>query len=74
MVILAKNKHGYHNLAKMASIASTEGFYYVPRIDKKVVEQYKDDLIVLSGGMNGEVPSKLLNIGQKHSLDRKSVV
>ena len=67
VVILAKNKHGYHNLAKMASIASTEGFYYVPRIDKKVVEQYKDDLIVLSGGMNGEVPSKLLNIGQKQA-------
>jgi DNA polymerase-3 subunit alpha len=64
IVMLAKNKNGYHNLAKMASIAYTDGFYYVPRIDKSVVEKYKDDIIVLSGGIYGEVPSKLLNIGE----------
>src|SRR5690606_23044312 len=34
VVFLAKNKNGYHNLAKMASAAYTEGFYYVPRIDR----------------------------------------
>lgn len=67
IVILAKNKNGYHNLAKMASKAYTEGFYYVPRIDKKVVEQYKEDLIVLTGGIYGEVPSKILNIGEKQA-------
>ncbi|MDX1445028.1 PHP domain-containing protein, partial [Lishizhenia sp.] len=38
IVLLAKNKRGYHNLAKMASIAFTDGMYYVPRIDKNVVE------------------------------------
>ena len=38
IVLLAKNKKGYHNLAKMSSIAYTEGFYYVPRIDKKVIQ------------------------------------
>ncbi len=64
VVFLAKNKKGYHNLAKMASVAYTEGFYYVPRIDKSTVEQYKEDLIVLSGNLNGEVPSKVLNIGE----------
>ncbi|MDO5104789.1 DNA polymerase III subunit alpha [Capnocytophaga sp.] len=69
IVILAKNKKGYHNLAKMASIASTQGFYYVPRIDKEIITQYKDDLIVLSGGMNGEISSKVLNIGQKQAED-----
>lgn len=63
IVLLAKNKNGYHNLAKMASIAYTQGFYYVPRIDKTVIEKYKEDIIVLSGGMNGEIPGKLLNIG-----------
>ena len=67
VVILAKNKQGYHNLTKMASIASTKGFYYVPRIDKAVVEEYKGDLIVLSGGINGEIPSKILNIGSKQA-------
>lgn len=64
IVFLAKNKKGYHNLAKMSSIAYTKGFYYVPRIDKTIIEQYKDDIIVLSGNLYGEVPSKILNIGE----------
>ena len=67
VVFLAKNKAGYHNLAKMASIAYTEGFYYVPRIDKEVVSRYKDDLIVLTGNLYGEVPNKLLNVGEKQA-------
>ena len=67
VVLLAKNKNGYHNLAKMASIAYTKGFYYVPRIDRKVIEQYKDDIIVLTGGLYGEVPGKILNIGEKQA-------
>ncbi len=41
IVLLAKNKNGYHNLAKMSSISHTKGFYYVPRIDKNIIEQYK---------------------------------
>jgi len=64
MVFLAKNKKGYHNLAKLSSIAYTKGFYYVPRIDKTLVEQYKEDLIVLSGNMYGEVAAKILNTGE----------
>jgi DNA polymerase-3 subunit alpha len=64
MVFLAKNKKGYHNLAKMSSIAFVDGFYYVPRIDKEVVKKYKDDIIVLTGNLYGEIPSKILNIGE----------
>ncbi|MBT0606838.1 DNA polymerase III subunit alpha [Aequorivita echinoideorum] len=67
IVMLAKNKNGYHNLAKMASIAYTEGFYYVPRIDKRVVEKYKEDIIVLTGSLYGEVPGKILNIGENQA-------
>ncbi|MBT8282413.1 MAG: PHP domain-containing protein, partial [Muriicola sp.] len=67
MVFLAKNKNGYHNLAKMASLAYTDGFYYVPRIDRKIVEQYKDDLIVLTGNLYGEIASKILNTGEKQA-------
>jgi len=67
MVLLAKNKNGYHNLAKMSSIAYTRGFYYVPRIDKAVIEQYKEDIIVLSGNLYGEISSKLLNIGERQA-------
>ncbi|MCB0761706.1 MAG: DNA polymerase III subunit alpha [Flavobacteriales bacterium] len=64
VVLLAKNKNGYHNLAKMASIAYTEGFYYVPRIDREILEQYKGDIIALTGGLWGEVPSLVLNVGE----------
>src|SRR5690554_3490558 len=67
VVLLAKNKKGYHNLAKMSSIAFTEGRYYVPRIDKTVVEKYKEHIIVLSGNMYGEIPSKILNVGEKQA-------
>ncbi len=67
IVMLAKNKTGYHNLAKMASIAYTEGFYYVPRIDKNIVEKYKEDIIVLTGSLYGEVPGKILNIGENQA-------
>lgn len=69
MVLLAKTKKGYHNLAKMSSIAYTNGFYYVPRIDKKVIEQYKEDLIVLSGSLYGEISSKILNIGENQAIE-----
>ena len=64
VVFLAKNKNGYHNLAKMSSISHTDGFYYVPRIDKEIVSKYKDDLIVLSGNLYGEIPNKILNVGE----------
>jgi DNA polymerase-3 subunit alpha len=69
VVFLAKNKNGYHNLAKMSSIAFVEGFYYVPRIDRSVIEKYKEDIIVLTGNLYGEVPSKILNIGEKQAED-----
>ena len=67
IVLLAKNKNGYQNLAKLSSIAYTKGFYYVPRIDKNLILEYKKDIIVLSGNLYGEIPSKILNIGEKQA-------
>ncbi|KJD33794.1 DNA polymerase III subunit alpha [Tamlana nanhaiensis] len=67
IVLIAKNKNGYHNLAKLSSCAFVDGFYYVPRIDKKLIEQYKEDIIVLTGNLYGEVPSKVLNIGENQA-------
>ncbi|RZL17267.1 MAG: DNA polymerase III subunit alpha, partial [Pedobacter sp.] len=67
VVFIAKNKQGYHNLCKLSSIAYTKGFYYVPRIDRTLIEQYKEDLIVLSGNLYGEVSSKILNLGEKQA-------
>ncbi len=67
VVFLAKNKNGYHNMAKLSSISNIDGFYYVPRIDKKLIAQYKEDLIVLSGGVRGELANLILNVGEKQA-------
>lgn len=67
IVLLAKNKRGYHNLAKLASFAYTAGFYYVPRIDKDLILQFKEDVIALSGNLQGEVPNKILNMGESQA-------
>ncbi len=66
-VFLAKNRKGYYNLAKLSSAAFVDGFYYVPRIDKDLLEKYKEDLIALSGNHYGEIPSLILNVGEKQA-------
>lgn len=48
LVVLAKNLKGYRNLIKIVSKSWTEGFYYRPRIDKELLEQYSEGLIVSS--------------------------
>ena len=65
IVLLAKTKKGYHNLANLSSLAHTQGSYYVPRIDRSALLQFKEDLIVLSGGMHGEIAWKILNEGEE---------
>lgn len=67
IVLLAKNKNGYQNLIKLASLAYTKGMYYVPRVDKMVIEQYKEDLICLTGNLYGEVPNMILNVGENQA-------
>ena len=67
IVLIAKNKNGYHNLAKLSSHAFVDGFYYLPRIDKKLIETYKEDIICLTGNLYGEVPSKVLNVGENQA-------
>ena len=69
IVFLAKNKKGYENLMKMCSIGYTEGFYYVPRIDKNLVKKYREGLIVLSGSKYGEISNKIINVGEKQASD-----
>ncbi len=66
-VLLAKNKQGYHNLAKLSSISYTEGYYYVARIDRETLLRYKGDLIATTGGLGGEIPNLILNVGEKQA-------
>ncbi|MFT6851725.1 MAG: DNA polymerase-3 subunit alpha [Cyclobacteriaceae bacterium] len=64
-ILIAKNKSGYQNLAKLSSLAFKEGLYGLyPRIDKQLIEQYKEGMIALSGGLRGEIPHLILNVGE----------
>lgn len=64
-VLIAKNKGGYHNLAKLSSLGYEEGLYGLyPRIDKELVTQYKEGLIALTGGLASEIPNLILNVGE----------
>jgi DNA polymerase-3 subunit alpha len=59
LTLLAMDNTGYQNLMRLSSIANLEGFYYRPRIDRQLLEQYGDGLIVLSGCIGGEVSDAL---------------
>jgi DNA polymerase-3 subunit alpha len=62
IVLLAKNPKGLENLNKLNEIAWTEGFFKKPRIDWKVLEQYKEGIVVTSGCLSG-VLAKAIEAG-----------
>ncbi len=67
-VLLAKNKTGYHNLARLSSLGFTEGLYGIyPRIDKELIQNHREGLIALSGGLNSEIPWLILHVGDKQA-------
>ena len=57
LILLAMDHTGYKNLLKLVSASHLEGFYYKPRIDKELLQQYSQGLIGLSGCLRGEVPT-----------------
>jgi len=59
LVLLAENNQGYQNLMKIVSRGFTEGYYYKPRIDMEILEEYHEGLIALSACLAGEVPRNL---------------
>lgn len=61
LVLLAENEIGYRNLIKLVSIGYTEGFYYKPRIDLEVLEQYHEGLIATSACLAGDIQGYLLD-------------
>ena len=73
LILLAKNQTGYRNLCKLISEANVNGFYYKPRIDHELLEQYSEGLIGMSACLNGEIDVELLTkgyAGGRASLDR----
>ena len=59
LVLLAKNIKGYKNLCKLVSLGHLEGFYYRPRIDHALLEQYSEGIIASSPCLGGEIHSKI---------------
>jgi len=59
LILLAKNEIGYKNLIKLVSKSFLEGFYYRPRIDRELLEEYKEGLICIMPHFSGDVSRAL---------------
>ena len=59
MTILAENNHGLKNLFRLSSLASLEGYYYKPRMDRELLSKYADGLIATTGCPGGEIQTRL---------------
>src|SRR5437763_1713197 len=70
LTLLAKNRTGFQNLIKMASVAFLEGYHYVPRIDKELLASHSEGIICLSGCASGEFSELIL----KDQLDEAKEV
>ena len=73
LILLAKNEQGYKNLVKLTTIAHLEGFYYKPRIDFELLEQYHEGLICSTACLAGELPNHILagNLDSAREMIRK---
>ncbi|MSW18593.1 MAG: DNA polymerase III subunit alpha, partial [Actinobacteria bacterium] len=65
MTILAENNQGLSNLFKLSSLASLEGFYYKPRVDRELLSKYSSGLIGTTGCAGGEIQTRL-RMGSYH--------
>lgn len=61
LVLLAMNMTGYQNLMRLSTTANLDGYYYFPRIDHDLLEQYNEGLIAMSACMGGEIGQALKN-------------
>ena len=59
MTILAENNEGLSNLFKLSSLASLEGYYYKPRMDRELLTKYAKGLIATTGCPGGEIQTRL---------------
>lgn len=69
LVLIAKNMEGYRNLIKVVSKGYIDGFYYKPRVDFSVLEQYSQGLICLSACLAGEIPQEILKGNEEQAKE-----
>ena len=74
LVLLAKNLEGYHNLLKLVSRASLEGYYYKPRIDRALLAEHANGLIALSACYSGEPSRAILESDLASAPRRRGLV
>ncbi len=72
LILLAKNRAGYANLMKLASIAYTDGFYYKPRIDFDTMKKHSEGLICSSACIAGIIPQLILQ-GREDEAEIKAL-
>lgn len=72
LVLLVKNTKGYQNLCRLLTRAYTEGFYYKPRVDKELLNEYNEGLIALSACLHGEVAYNL-GLGQTEAAEKAAI-
>ena len=60
LLVLVKNIQGYKNLIKLTTAVYTEGFYYRPRVDKKILMECHEGLIASSACLHGEIGDNIL--------------
>jgi DNA polymerase-3 subunit alpha len=60
LVLLARDAVGYRNLVRLSSLAFTEGFYAKPRVDRELLAQYNEGIIVSSACLAGEIATQLM--------------
>ncbi|MEK7567510.1 MAG: DNA polymerase III subunit alpha [Patescibacteria group bacterium] len=70
IILLAKNFKGYQNLIKLVTLSNLEGFFYKPRIDKELLEKYKNGLIAILPAFNNEVSKSLNNSNEKQAEEK----
>ena len=68
IILLAKNKKGLENINILQELAWNEGFYHKPRIDREVLNDYSEGIIVLSGCLNGLI-SKAIDKGNMEEAE-----
>ncbi|MCH7719034.1 MAG: DNA polymerase III subunit alpha, partial [Chloroflexi bacterium] len=69
LTLLARNKAGYSNLLALVTKANLEGYYYKPRVDRELLEQYGGGLIALSGCNSGEIHRLLMDGRRDDALE-----
>jgi len=72
MTLLAENNQGLSNLFKLSSLASLEGFYYKPRVDRELLSKYSKGIIATTGCAGGEIQTRLRMGAYKEAIKAAS--